>query len=380
MMIDFLREIYAGKLDTARWAREWQQLHAECKTFQMSPFVHRMLRDTGQTDRVPAPLTDALKRDGEQVLFHNMLVKNETRQVLEALDEVGIPAIPLKGVLFAERYFGHFGARGTSDIDILVKPGDLERAADCIRAIGYTQEDAHHSLHYHAEFAKPIPAIGENMSVELHHNVIRKHTAAIRLDKLWLESVPLVWEGKTYAYCRELNFLHTFYVMCLHASKHMMLSLKNVMDVAHLLQRYGNRLDMRQLAAMAEQDRTRSKVEAALGSACLFFPELRDAVRPIRGKRIPLLDLELIRTEERGAKSMRYYAYILLYPLLTMDTWRYRARHVKYMLLPPRDRIERMIGEEAGRRDLPTLYWKLYSHRFRLWRSHRLRSADRRLD
>ncbi|CAM3870210.1 nucleotidyltransferase family protein [Cytobacillus oceanisediminis] len=39
---------------------------------------------------------------------------------------------PLKGVTFAQKYFGYIGTRGTSDIDLLIRPYQLEKAIEFI--------------------------------------------------------------------------------------------------------------------------------------------------------------------------------------------------------------------------------------------------------
>ncbi|PWW17162.1 hypothetical protein DFO73_1306 [Cytobacillus oceanisediminis] len=35
--------------------------------------------------------------------------------------QIEVEASPLKGVTFAEKYFGHLGGRGTSDIDLFMR-------------------------------------------------------------------------------------------------------------------------------------------------------------------------------------------------------------------------------------------------------------------
>jgi hypothetical protein len=35
--------------------------------------------------------------------------------------QIEVEAGPLKGVTFAEKYFGHIGARGSSDIDLFIR-------------------------------------------------------------------------------------------------------------------------------------------------------------------------------------------------------------------------------------------------------------------
>ena len=369
MLVPFLADLYETKLRPDRPDTDWEALSEEIAFHSVSSQVYHMLRATGQAASVPPAFLAALKGKAERVMFHNMLVRQETRAVLRALEREGIPAIPLKGALFSERYFGHIGARGTSDVDLLVRPDDFGRAADCVRSLGFRREDAYHSLHYHAEYFKTLPAVGESISVELHHNILRKHTSVVDTQRLWREARALVWEETVYEGCRELSFRHTFYVMCLHSSKHMMLSFKHVLDIAHLIYRQADRIDYGDLFRLAEQDRTTGKVRAALSAVYRLFPWLHALLPFERSAPVPLFGWSVIRDAQQGRKTGRYYAYILAYPLLTLDTWSYRLKHLRYLALPPRDRVERMLGQAGS--SSPGLYWRLYKHRLKLWRSHR---------
>ncbi|MBE2317982.1 nucleotidyltransferase family protein [Solirubrobacter sp. CPCC 204708] len=57
--------------------------------------------------------------------------------VLAALAAHEIAAVPLKGVLMAERLYGDAAARYSSDIDVLVRAQDLRPAVEVARGLGY---------------------------------------------------------------------------------------------------------------------------------------------------------------------------------------------------------------------------------------------------
>lgn len=80
--------------------------------------------------------------------------------------QAGLDGVVLKGPLFAERYYARPSTRSTSDLDLLVRAADLERAGAVLEALGWrlaedpdeaarVQRDKHH-LHYAHPEALPL--------------------------------------------------------------------------------------------------------------------------------------------------------------------------------------------------------------------------------
>ncbi len=89
----------------------------------------------------PSAPSDAFRQGAErfaaasrrQGLSQQML----TVRLAAALEEAGIPSLPLKGPFFAERVFGDVGARASADIDLLVSESQLPRAVEIVSSFGY---------------------------------------------------------------------------------------------------------------------------------------------------------------------------------------------------------------------------------------------------
>ena len=60
--------------------------------------------------------------------------------IAAAFGEAGVPVLPLKGAALADAVHGDIGARESSDIDLLVEPGDLDRAASALTGLGWRED------------------------------------------------------------------------------------------------------------------------------------------------------------------------------------------------------------------------------------------------
>ena len=92
--------------------------------------------------------------------------------VSDALTEAGIASSPLKGPMLATAIYGDIGRRVSSDLDVLVAPGELHGAVEVVRRLGYRKprdwidKDGLPSMHFALSHGEGLwPAI------ELHWRV-----------------------------------------------------------------------------------------------------------------------------------------------------------------------------------------------------------------
>jgi hypothetical protein len=105
---------------------------------------------------------------------------------------LAVPAVALKGPLFAARYYPHPSARGTTDIDLLVAEADVDRAVESLSSVGYHVVDSaakiawsrreHHHLHLVRERAPDL---------ELHFHAYRGFGITLRTEALAERSVAV---------------------------------------------------------------------------------------------------------------------------------------------------------------------------------------------
>jgi hypothetical protein len=103
-----------------------------------------------------------------------------------------VPAIALKGPLFAVRYYERPSARGTTDIDLLVAERDIEGAIRSLASVGYDLADSREAVawslreHHHVHLVRPHAP-----DLELHFHAHRGFGVTLRTELLAERSVAM---------------------------------------------------------------------------------------------------------------------------------------------------------------------------------------------
>lgn len=313
----FLQTLYDPNRPVALQDHDYTSLLRDIEVFMIHSQVYHLLKSTGRLDSTPEFFRYHLKKQYDLILYQNMILRHHEDRICKALDERSIEAIPLKGTRFAERSFGSIAARGTSDIDILVHPRDLKRSIACIQEMGFTAEK---KIHNHAVLSKEHERTANPLIVELHWTLEKKFGSELDDDPFWKKASRI--EPFTNIY--ELSLIDTFYFICLHGIRHRMDSLKYILDIAQLLQQYGERIDYGLLMEQASKDKTVRRIQTALSIVYSQFPHL-SKINPL-----PFLALNthweygMIRNHWLGVHHWAFYRYRFFFKFRIFDTWKHR--------------------------------------------------------
>jgi hypothetical protein len=138
-------------------AIDWLRLVQIARDNRVVPLLWRALQQQSAPEVPPHILGDL--RDGyRENAISSLRLLDHLFQVTQALAAEGIPAVPLKGVCFAAAWYNGLASRHAGDIDLLIRPSQMDRAHDVLRALGYLRvSDKSHviveghveeSLHY----------------------------------------------------------------------------------------------------------------------------------------------------------------------------------------------------------------------------------------
>jgi hypothetical protein len=90
----------------------------------------------------PEAVDDVLRSSVESALrearLRALMLDATLRRVVKALEDAGVPTLPIKGTMLADRVHGDTGLRPTTDVDVLVPRAQIRSAVEALRAAGYT--------------------------------------------------------------------------------------------------------------------------------------------------------------------------------------------------------------------------------------------------
>ncbi|WHY75024.1 nucleotidyltransferase family protein [Fictibacillus enclensis] len=326
--------------------------------FSVSAQIYYSLKQDGRLHQTPPFFQDQLRRNYEKVLYQNMFLKNQTDKVLDLFEAKGIDVIPLKGIKFAEKYFGNIGARATSDIDLLIKPDHVQKALECIQPLGFEMEEAPIPGHFHCSLSKKIPHSMIPLTIELHWDILRKDTAQLKIEDFWSQALSVGTSNHIW----ELSLYHTFYMICLHGWRHNLDSIKYFIDIMQVLTIAGPTLSYRTLFRDAIDHKTSKRLKRTLAIVYHEFPHLSSIKRFPYSSRKTYWNYDDIRYERKTKKT---YINFFHYLFFSYDSVFHVVLEMTNWVFPSKYELHATLGEAGINRSAFMNYTYLYTKRMR---------------
>lgn len=134
-----LRELLEQQVD-------WQAVLRLADYHGASYLLHEKLSSLNAN--VPSAILAPLRASYQTNVQRSLLLARELVRVLDCLNEQGIEAVPYKGLVLSESYYGDMAMRPSGDNDLFVRKCDALRAKSVLGALGYSLRE-------------PIPAAAE---------------------------------------------------------------------------------------------------------------------------------------------------------------------------------------------------------------------------
>src|SRR2546425_2886620 len=185
-------------------------------------------------------LVGELRSEGRWIARRNLHLTGELLSVLDLFAAQGIPAVPLKGPLLALLAYGNLALRESTDLDILVRRTDVERAKEFLLPGGYrpdlSVEAGHQGALVASGYHYPLRR-DDGLAVELHWNLApREFPYPLDAEEVWARLRPVRLGGRT-VYTLGSEDLLLF--LCAHGGKHCWWRRQWVADVAELIAHEG---------------------------------------------------------------------------------------------------------------------------------------------
>lgn len=344
---------------------------AACATLALRHGLGPLLYHRGRRMADAWPLPPAVERELRTswmgATLESAALLAAAGDAIRRLSAAGIRAAALKGLHLAAAVYEHPALRHMGDVDLLVPPDRLQAARAVLMDAGYAAEGADDpTIHHAARLVKARAA-----PIELHRGLCPTPNP-FRLDvaPLWQRMVPISVNGQPALGLRAEDLL-------LHLSVHAaynhrcLVPLRNVFDLARVLERQGAGLDWDRLAAEARATRTERAVFCGLALAREMFGA--DVPGPVLERLVPDGGADAVmRTARENVLGFESAGPMWLGTTLGEDQAIHGVRGLLARVFAPPDRLLEASGRRVG---IPGLAWIYLTRPFVLLVRHRRRIA-----
>ncbi len=259
---------------------DWQYLVREASLQGVLPLLIHQLEREGLFDRVTEPYRGQLIASQAAALQRSLLLCQELESILEGFPQAGIPVIPIKGPVLAEVLYGDVGLRPSSDLDILVRPEDMDRSRSLLLGLGYGASSGEEKFRHHRH-DPPYVKSGAKAILELHQYLYDDLRDKAIDEVLWQRAQPVLWKGhRALVLSPEDNLLYLSWHLPRHGG-----NLKLFCDIALLAKKYEGELDWTYVLWAAERFKARPALHFTLSRArrflgCAVPEEILQETRP----------------------------------------------------------------------------------------------------
>lgn len=316
MLSQFFKDIHKpGALEYSH--EEYKKIIDDIRIFGIYPQIFQLLRKREKIEKTPDFFRQRLQNKFKEATLHNLLIRHQEDKLLQLYEQKKLEVMPLKGTRFAERYYGHIGARISTDIDLFVPKKRLDEAIHYAEAEGYVFEIV---KYHHARLHKPGAS-----SLELHWTLDKLQWSDLHAEPFW-ENISSI---EPYQFVKELSLTNTFYFICLHGARHHMDSVRYILDVAQIIWKYGEKVDYQALFEQTAYDKTMKRVQSVLSIVYDVFPQLH-VIKPLPFQTLNVKwGYSTIRNAKLGIKNKKYYEYKLYFHHCMFDTFKHQVKSLR---------------------------------------------------
>ena len=224
------------EIDSDYGALNWEYFLKRSREERIEPLIYNYLKEKEIWPAMLEEVRETLKRSYYRTAKDNITFAYELNHILESFSREGIDLILLKGIPMIEELYGNMALRFSSDMDLLIRPGDFNRAREVLEGLGFLNTPGHPE-----EFRK------DNIEVDLHWHLTtvrvksRIKAFSINMTNIWDRAVSVTIEGKEVKVPSHVDLL---VYLSLHLSLHHGLEgLRWLVDISRLIKRYRKEID-----------------------------------------------------------------------------------------------------------------------------------------
>lgn len=220
---------------------DWAFLLRQASLQALGPVLGRYCES--RSSEVPSGILEQLRQEQANVRAYNFFLLQELGRLTRELASRDLLVLAWKGPALAAAAYGDLGLRQCADLDLLMRPAEMDRAIALLQSLGYREmlvDTGGHTRNLERTNPKAI--------VELHQQVVQPHfSVPLEVDELLATAnVQATLGGDIPVPDKEMLLL----LLCVHGCKHVWERLIWVLDVVLFIQR-NPELDWKRLQQVA---------------------------------------------------------------------------------------------------------------------------------
>jgi len=207
-----LRHVPLSGAATPDPPESWAALLPGLRTHRLRPLAYWVARELGANP--PGPIHAEMESAYYSAALRYDHLSAALAEIGGAFFSAGLPLIALKGSALASRLYPHPACRPMEDLDLLVRPHDLQAASHALASLGYSDKSFGVE-----DFRNPDTGIVVDLHTELLNTTripSRRKAWSPDLDAWWRRACPLSSHPDVWAF----DPLDHFVYLCHHAWLH----------------------------------------------------------------------------------------------------------------------------------------------------------------
>lgn len=181
-------------------AIDWPRVLPLLDALGLAPLLAMRLRATGLAERLPPEVGDALWQRYLATAAQNTRRLAALGRISQALEAAGVPALAYKGAVLAATVYPSVGCRPMGDLDLLVRPAQVDAALAALGALGYRLDTGGRPAAFVLRYGTQALLIGPGgLHVDLHWQLFTEPWLAVAfpvdVEGLWTRAVVFRRDG-----------------------------------------------------------------------------------------------------------------------------------------------------------------------------------------
>jgi len=227
---------------------EWEKALENLKLHKVLPLIGYVVSKGSFQDAIPDQAVNTVRNAYKKTLLTNTVILTIVGQVVRALRRQNVEPTLFKGVVLADSFYPDPGTRAMVDVDVLIRPGEQEKVASALEALGF--KNVHHpdpgdAVYYGNQYGVLLDV---HYLFRIFENKEPKSlTVDLRPKHIDLPTLR-VWEPNA-------MLIHLVTHLEAHRGEHGY-RLSWIMDLGFLIRRWGDRLEWQKLRFLARDERS----------------------------------------------------------------------------------------------------------------------------